>query len=98
MVYYSDWGGRCPSGKCLVSSFPPNIASAGLAEIRPVYMKRLIKCLVHVYHQTIILLAESGVDLSVLTITFSLIGKFGISAAFGAVFLYAPELFPTTVR
>ncbi|KAI0240554.1 Organic cation transporter protein [Lamellibrachia satsuma] len=40
----------------------------------------------------------SGVDLSILTITFSMIGKFGISAAFGAVFLYASEIFPTTVR
>jgi len=46
----------------------------------------------------VFLVPGSGMDLSVLTITFSMIGKFGISAAFGAVFLYAPELFPTTVR
>jgi len=29
---------------------------------------------------------------------FSMIGKFGISAAFAIVMLYAPEIFPTTLR
>ena len=33
-----------------------------------------------------------------LTLTFSLIGKFGSSAAFAIVFLYTAELFPTSMR
>ena len=33
-----------------------------------------------------------------LRITFSMIGKFGISGAFGVVYLYTPEVFPTTLR
>merc|ERR1711988_1754981 len=28
----------------------------------------------------------------------AMIGKFGITGCFGSVFLYAPELYPTTVR
>jgi len=30
--------------------------------------------------------------------TFSMIGKFGITGSFGIVFLYTPEIFPTTLR
>ena len=33
-----------------------------------------------------------------LRITFSMIGKFGIAGAFGVVYLYTPEVFPTTLR
>lgn len=33
-----------------------------------------------------------------LIITFNTIGKFGITGSFAIVFLYAPEIFPTTVR
>ncbi|XP_064619913.1 organic cation transporter protein-like [Lineus longissimus] len=40
----------------------------------------------------------SGTDLTGLVICFNMIGKFGISASFGEVFLYAGELFPTNVR
>jgi len=29
---------------------------------------------------------------------FNMIGKFGITGSFGTVFLYAPEIFPTTIR
>ncbi|GFR97006.1 organic cation transporter-like protein [Elysia marginata] len=31
-------------------------------------------------------------------LTLSLLGKFGISLGFGALFVYTPELFPTTIR
>ena len=40
----------------------------------------------------------NGTNLQPLIITLSMIGKFGISACFGSVFLYAPELFPTSIR
>jgi len=33
-----------------------------------------------------------------LRVTFSMIGKLGISGAFGVVCLYTPEIFPTTLR
>lgn len=39
-----------------------------------------------------------GTSLTPLIVTFNMIGKFGITGAFGIVFLYAPEIFPTTVR
>lgn len=35
---------------------------------------------------------------STISVVLAMIGKLGISAAFGSVFLYAPELFPTTIR
>jgi len=38
------------------------------------------------------------VSLVWLITTFNMIGKFGITGAFGIVFLYAPEIFPTTLR
>ena len=40
----------------------------------------------------------SGVDLDPLIITLNMIGKFGITGSFATVFLYAPEIFPTTLR
>lgn len=40
----------------------------------------------------------SGTSLVPLLITCNMIGKFGITGSFGAVFLYAPEIFPTTLR
>ncbi|KAK2177215.1 hypothetical protein NP493_613g03003 [Ridgeia piscesae] len=39
-----------------------------------------------------------GTSLVPLLITCNMIGKFGITGSFGAVFLYAPEIFPTTLR
>lgn len=39
-----------------------------------------------------------GTNLTPLIVTFNMIGKFGITGCFGIVFLYAPEIFPTTLR
>jgi len=39
-----------------------------------------------------------GTSLVPLRMTFSMIGKFGITGSFGIVFLYTPEIFPTTLR
>lgn len=39
-----------------------------------------------------------GTNLTPLIVAFNMIGKFGITGAFGIVFLYAPEIFPTTLR
>lgn len=37
-------------------------------------------------------------DMKALIMTFNMLGKFGITGSFGTVFLYAPEIFPTTIR
>jgi len=42
--------------------------------------------------------STGGVNLAPLKTVFVMIGKFGITSAFGIVFLYSPELFPTTLR
>jgi len=41
---------------------------------------------------------SGGTSLQPLIMTFNMIGKFGITGSFGTVFLYAPEIFPTTLR
>jgi len=41
---------------------------------------------------------SGGTSLVPLLITCNMIGKFGITGSFGTVFLYAPEIFPTTLR
>ncbi|XP_052766824.1 organic cation transporter protein-like [Mya arenaria] len=40
----------------------------------------------------------SGVNLQPLTITFAMIGKFGITGAYSTVYLMSAEIFPTSVR
>ena len=52
----------------------------------------------NVFITAYIIFSAGGTDLTPLIITLSMIGKFGITATFGSVFLYGPELFPTTVR
>lgn len=44
------------------------------------------------------ILSGNGTSLEPLIITLNMIGKFGITGSFGIVFLYAPEIFPTTLR
>jgi len=44
------------------------------------------------------LLTESGYDLTVLSVTLIMIGKFAMTASFGTVILYAPEIYPTNLR
>ena len=41
---------------------------------------------------------ESGMDLTPLITTLTMIGKFSMTAAFGTVVLYAPEIYPTNLR
>lgn len=43
-------------------------------------------------------LESGGVDLLPLKTTLSTVGKFGITGAFSIVFLYTPEIFPTSLR
>ena len=43
-------------------------------------------------------LTEGGINLVPLKITLTMIGKFGIASSFGVVFLFAVELYPTTIR
>ncbi|CAH1797125.1 unnamed protein product [Owenia fusiformis] len=42
--------------------------------------------------------SASGTDLSALVTTFSMIGKFAITASFAAVVLFSPEIYPTNLR
>ena len=44
------------------------------------------------------MLAESGYDLTILSVTLTMIGKFASTASFGTVILYAPEIYPTNLR
>ena len=42
--------------------------------------------------------SDSGVDLVPLIVTLNMVGKFCMTAAFGTVVLYAPEIYPTNLR
>lgn len=37
-------------------------------------------------------------DLNAIAITFSMIGKFAVSASYGLLYIYVNELFPTVIR
>jgi len=41
---------------------------------------------------------EDGHDLTGVIVTLSMIGKFGMTASFGTVVLFAQEIYPTNVR
>jgi len=45
-----------------------------------------------------LLLTAGGYDLTILTVTLTMIGKFAMTASFGTVILYAPEIYPTNLR
>ncbi|KAI0240553.1 Organic cation transporter protein [Lamellibrachia satsuma] len=47
---------------------------------------------------TLVIPQTTDAVLSAVSVAFSLIGKFSITAAFSGIFLYTPELYPTTVR
>ena len=49
-------------------------------------------------YESVLCLSGDDVSLIPLRITFSMIAKFGIAGAFGVVYLYTPEVFPTTLR
>jgi len=46
----------------------------------------------------IVFAAEDGRDLTAVIVTLSMIAKFGMTAAFGTVVLFAQEIYPTNVR
>ena len=43
-------------------------------------------------------MTAGGHDLTILTVTLTMIGKFAMTASFGTVILYAPEIYPTNLR
>jgi len=45
-----------------------------------------------------IVLTEGGDYLTVLSVTLIMVGKFAMTASFGTVILYAPEIYPTNLR
>ena len=47
------------------------------------------------YHLTI---TESGMDLTWLSVTLAMLGKFAINASFTIIYIYGPEIYPTVVR
>jgi len=51
-----------------------------------------------VYMAVLLSTLLGGVDLLPLKTTLSTVGKFGITGAFSIVFLYTPEIFPTSLR
>ncbi|CAH1774398.1 unnamed protein product [Owenia fusiformis] len=41
---------------------------------------------------------SSGIDISWISITMAMLGKFGITASFTILFIYGPEIYPTVIR
>ena len=42
--------------------------------------------------------AENGADLTWLSVTFAMLGKFAINASFTIIYIYGPEIYPTVIR
>ena len=76
-------------------SFSISIISEGFVDISNDIGTRMWWIIYLVYN---IYISGGGTNLKPLIISLSMIGKFGITACFGSVFMYAPELFPTTIR
>ena len=49
-------------------------------------------------HTVTVHTSESGTSLVPLIVTLTMVGKFSMTAAFGTVVLYAPEIYPTNLR
>ena len=62
----------------------------------PVYGNRMYTPLITL--RLLLMLTEDGRDLTALIVTLSMTGKFAMTASFGAVVLYAQEIYPTNVR
>jgi len=41
---------------------------------------------------------ESGTDLTWLSVTLAMLGKFAINASFTIIYVYGPEIYPTVIR
>jgi OCT family organic cation transporter-like MFS transporter 4/5 len=65
---------------------------------RPLIVFHIVAGVALLLSQVVPETTAGGISLIPLRMTFSMIGKFGITGAFGIVFLYAPEIFPTTIR
>lgn len=41
---------------------------------------------------------ESGVDLTWISVSLAMLGKFAINASFSIIYIYGPEIYPTVLR
>lgn len=41
---------------------------------------------------------ESGADLTWLSVSLAMLGKFAINASFTIIYIYGPEIYPTVIR
>ena len=56
-------------------------------------------CCLCIYASTAsVFFAESGTDLTWLSITLAMLGKFAINSSFTIIYVYGPEIYPTVLR